>query len=83
MNALLQFRAELFVGLRAAGESDNGERRRKLSFVGEIVQRRDELAMREVARRAENHQHARLWCPSADEPLTQGVLRQLGFVHDQ
>ena len=65
-NALLEFHAELFVGLRAAGKSDDAERRRKLAFVGEIVQRRDELAMCEVARRAENHQHARLWCPSAD-----------------
>ena len=44
----------------------------------ERIERREELALREVARRAEDHEHARIGRPAALEPLEQRVFSDFG-----
>ena len=47
-----------------AGKSDDGERLREQRLAGEIVQRRDEFAPRQIAGGAEHHDAARLGGPA-------------------
>ena len=53
-DSILHRRAELLVAPVAAGESDDGEARRQQPLAREVVQRRHELARRQVAGRAEH-----------------------------
>ena len=66
-DGVAQLGAELIVRFRAARKADNGERLRKLAFVGEVIERRDELAVGEVAGSPEDDQRTRFRClPGAD-----------------
>src|SRR5687768_14367634 len=49
-----------FVGARLARHSEQGEMLRQQLVLGEIVDRRQELSSREIARPAENHHRARV-----------------------
>ena len=83
LDRLPELGAELIVGFWPTRESDDGEPTRKLSLVREVVEGGNEFAMGEVARRAENHQRARLGCPPCAESLAKWIGRQLSFVHGQ
>jgi hypothetical protein len=61
---LLHLLSELVVGHRRAGHTDDPEARRKQSAESEGVERRNQLALREVARRAEDRERARLGGPA-------------------
>src|SRR5205823_7155497 len=56
----LKLAPELVVGFLAARETDNGGGGRQLTIGGQIIECRDEFAVREIAGRAENHDRARL-----------------------
>ncbi len=82
LRSLQQFGAKFLVGLRPARETDDDEGRRQLPFVGQVVQRGQKFAVREVACRAKDHQRARLRCPLAGQSLPKRIVRECGFVHD-
>jgi hypothetical protein len=51
---------EFLITFFTACESDNGHGGRQVAIGREVIQRRDEFAMREIAGGAENHNRARL-----------------------
>ncbi len=77
----LHLLAELFVGHRRAPEADDGELGREQALLHEPVERRDEFAPREVARRAEDDDRARLRRTLQTHPHPQWVLRDCRFAH--
>ncbi len=54
------FLAKIVIGLRATRETDDCDGRRQFAIGGEIVERRKQLAMSEIAGCAEDHDAARL-----------------------
>ena len=51
---------ELLARFRTPRERDDREPGRQLAFVGEVVERREKFAFRQIACRAENDERARL-----------------------
>src|SRR5439155_8200221 len=72
--------AELVVGPIRARDADDGEALRQEVPAGERVQRREDLAAREIAGGAEDDEDARLGCPPWPEPDEQRILGQLSHV---
>ena len=66
------------VVLGAARNADDGELLGQQSAESERVDRGDELALREVAGRAEDDEHARIRRAPQLQPLEQRVLERLG-----
>ena len=64
---------EVVVLLLATGHADHLESLRQRPFVGEVVERRQQLAVREVTGRAEDHERGRA-DGEALEPLDQRVV---------
>ena len=78
---VLHLVAELVVRpLRARGADDRELLGEELA-AGERVQRREDLAVREVAGRAEDDEHARLGRPPRAEPLEQRIRLNLRLGH--
>jgi hypothetical protein len=65
----VQLLAVLLVAQRLPPRSDDGERRREQPLVRKVVERRDELALREIARSAEDDDRRRLGDAREPEPL--------------
>ena len=70
---LLELGAEVVVGPVAAGEADDREFGRAGSPPRQVIQRRDELAVGQVAGRPEQHHRARLGHPGPRQRLSQRV----------
>ena len=70
--------AELRVGFIPPREADDCERGGQIAVGGDVVERRDELAMGQVAGGAEDDDGARLRHRAAGEPLAQRIGRGLG-----
>src|SRR5207247_11178812 len=79
---VLRLVAELVVRPLRAGGADDRELLGQELAKGEGVERRDDLAVRQVARCAEDDEHARLRRTALPEPLEQRILngRSLGHV---
>ncbi len=73
LDRLLDPLAELFVRLLAARDPDQLEALGKRALVGEVVERRQQLPMREIAGRAEDHERRRMH-RQALEPLDERVF---------
>jgi hypothetical protein len=71
--------AELVVRLWPAREPDDDEPCGELSFVGEVVERGDEFAFRQVARRAEDDERARFRRAPRDNAVAKRILGERGF----
>ena len=67
LDGLGGLRAELLVGERLAPVSHDGGAERQHAVTAEIVQRRHELAMRQVAGDAEDDEAAGVWVTLAAE----------------
>ena len=59
-NGFFHFLAKVVIALLAARETDNGDSRRQLAVGGEVIKRRQEFAVGEIAGRSKNHDAARL-----------------------
>ena len=70
--------AELGVGFLPAGEADDSHAGRQFAIHREIVERGDELAVREVTRGTEDHNGAGLGQRSGDEVFAEGIAHELG-----
>src|SRR5581483_1678563 len=68
--------AEVLVSLIASGDADQLEALRQCSLVGQVVKRREQLAVSQVACATEYHQHRRMDREPL-EPLSEGVLARL------
>ena len=66
--------AEFFGGLRPAGDADHREVRRHQAPRGQVVERRDQLAMCQVAGRPKDHQNARLRHPDLGQPFSEWIV---------
>ncbi len=77
LRRLLHFLAEHVVGLVAPGEADDDHARRQVAVGGEVVEGGDELAVGEVAGRAEDHQRAGFGLCAVGQSFTQWVARGL------
>ena len=75
--ASLGLLAELLVGHVAARDADEVEALGQRALVGEVVERRQQLAVGQVARRAEDHQRRRV-DRQALEPLRPAGCRGVG-----
>ena len=69
----LHFLAKLLIRFRPARETDDRNRRRQFAVGREIVERRHELAVRQVAGRSKNHDGARLWHRACGETFPQRI----------
>ena len=81
LGRLLHFLAEHVVALVAPGEADDGHVRGQIAVGGEIVERGHELAMGQIAGRAEDDQRTRFGLRTIGQALTQRVAR--GLHHQQ
>src|SRR5437879_2482847 len=81
LDTLPQLGSELLVSFRAAREPDDGERGWKLAFVREVVKRGHKLAMRQVARGAEDDDGARVGRVARDDSFAEWIGRQRVLFH--
>ena len=72
-DALLHLGAERVVRLLAARDADHGEAARQRAADGEVVERRHQLAARQVAGRAEDDDSTSVARTIFDEPTTEGI----------
>ena len=77
LGGLLHFLAEHVVGFVAPGETDDGHAGGQVAVGGEVVKGGDELAVGEVAGRAEDHQRTGFGLRTVGQPFTQWVARGL------
>ena len=77
LGRLLRHHLEVAVAPVPPGETQGYEARRKQPAVGEIIDRRDELLLRQVARDAENYQRTRLRDPG-QPPIERIAQRVAG-----
>ena len=74
--------AELLVAQVALGRADHPEARRQDALQGQVVNRRQQLALRQVAGRAEDDDQRRVGDPVLVQALAEGIGLQLGrFSH--
>jgi len=76
----LQLRAEALIRFLTAGEADHLELRRQIAGGRQVVERRDQLARGQVARRAKDHHGARLRTLARDERVEKGIVES--FRHE-
>ena len=82
---LFQIGAELVVALRPAGEADDGKVVRQQAVFGQVIERRDDLAMGQVAGRPEDDRRwsaARVAARESDRGMLGGSTWQMDMADD-
>ena len=70
---LLKFLAELLAGLLASCKADDRDRGRESPFGGKVIERRDQLAVRQISGCAENDEGAGLGSKAAGDSLAERI----------